>query len=67
MVFEICVFNLIKVSRGLLGPQRTLTAHIFVIGWIHLPIIFIILYISYVIIVVKSLGHFGSEKTPRHL
>ncbi len=35
-------FNLNKVSWGLLGPQRTLMAHIFVIGWIHLPVIFII-------------------------
>ncbi len=35
--------NLSKVSWGLLGPQRTLMAHIFVIGWIHSPVIFIIL------------------------
>ncbi len=42
--------NLIKVSWGLLGPQRTLMAHIFVIGWIH---------ISYVFLVVKSLRHLG--------
>ncbi len=33
--------NLIKVSWGLLGPRRNLMAHIFVIGWIHLPVIFI--------------------------
>ncbi len=36
-------FNLSKVSWGLLGPQRTLMAHIFVIGWTHSPVIFIIL------------------------
>ncbi len=40
------VVNLIKVSWGLLGPQRTLMAHNFVIGWIHLTVIFIILYKS---------------------
>ncbi len=45
--------NLIKVPWGLLGPQRTLTADIFVIG--------------YVFLVVKSLSHLGSEKTPQHL
>ncbi len=30
-------FNLIKVLWGLLGPQRTLTVHMFVIGCLHLP------------------------------
>ena len=34
--------NHIKVSWGLLGPQRTLTPDIFVIGWIHLLVIFIV-------------------------
>ncbi len=55
------ILNLSKVSWGLLGPQRTLMAHIFVIGWIHSAVI------SYVFLVVKSLSHLGSEKTPRHL
>ncbi len=41
-------FNFIKVSWGLLGPQRTLTADIFVI--------------SYIFLVVKSLRHLGSER-----
>ncbi len=34
-------FNLKTVSWGLLGPQATWTADIFVIGWIYLPVIMI--------------------------
>ena len=46
-------------------------AHIFVIGWIHLPgpydVSDVSCHISYVFIVVKLLRHLGPEKTPRHL
>ena len=34
-------FNLKTVSWGLLGPQATWTADIFVIGWIYLRVIMI--------------------------
>ncbi len=51
---------------GLLGPQRSKIVHIFVIGWLHLPLFFLISsHISCGFVIRRTHWHLGSEKTPQ--